>query len=435
MDPNILLGIFVAVTIFVVSILFLTRKTGKSIKEEKNETIKEVKPNLPQQIKSKKEKTWGNKKEAGLYAHSWSLTTLKGHTGPVLDVDFASDGKKFASISDDGTMILWHIKDFEEKEHKFSRNPLEFDRMTLVSFGPDSKSLLVAMKRENKLGVYTIQKREDTGTKRLTKVESVDFPKVHTQNITQIGFASNGKFVFSACAEGKVVIYSLRGDILERLEPKIGGFYDAVLSRDGRFLAITGFSPEAFVYEIKFTAKGEFVSAKKAFNLQGARSGIHSVSFNQDSSRAVTVSKDGYWRVYNTDIRFSQGEDAKEIASGEWLELKGAKKVHLDMSPSGGSFAMAIGKTLKISTIDEDFEPMLDVQEEPITRVQISPNGQMVATSGSKFIRLFHNVPESYAEIHRLKKSLTGHTTDAQRRRITESIDDIKEDLRKKLKE
>lgn len=52
--------------------------------------------------KSKKapENKWIPKNEKQAYSHPWLLTSIKGHTGPILDIDFSSNGKFLASCAD-----------------------------------------------------------------------------------------------------------------------------------------------------------------------------------------------------------------------------------------------------------------------------------------------------------------------------------------------
>ena len=40
------------------------------------------------------------KESKAAFTHSWLLTTLKGHTGNVLDMDFSPDGKHIVTCSE-----------------------------------------------------------------------------------------------------------------------------------------------------------------------------------------------------------------------------------------------------------------------------------------------------------------------------------------------
>jgi len=53
--------------------------------------------------------------------------------------------------------------------------------------------------------------------------------------------------------------------------------------------------------EVVYSKAGEFEKVTRAFELSGHTSGIWSFDFSPDSSRMVTVSKDGTWRLYNTN--------------------------------------------------------------------------------------------------------------------------------------
>lgn len=63
---------------------------------------------------------------------------------------------------------------------------------------------------------------------------------------------------------------------------------------------LTGFAPDVKVWEVKFSKLGEFQQLSRAFELTGHSSGVYDVGFSADSSRMVTVSKDGTWRAFNT---------------------------------------------------------------------------------------------------------------------------------------
>ncbi|VDL83218.1 unnamed protein product [Nippostrongylus brasiliensis] len=187
---------------------------------------------------------------------------------------------------------------------------LDFDTATHVSFAPDCKSLVFSMKRANKLSVFKLVKKEAGGPYKFVHVENVSFPSMHTPDISQCGISSTGKFLMSASPDNKIVLYNIHGDVLKTLEPKMSSLFDVKLSPDGRFVAACGFTTDVFVYEVVFNRENVFQDAKKAFDLKGHNSGVFSVAFNANASRAVTVSRDGYWRVFDTDIRYAQGQEA-----------------------------------------------------------------------------------------------------------------------------
>ncbi|KAJ1360999.1 Transducin beta-like protein 2, variant 2 [Parelaphostrongylus tenuis] len=366
------------------------------------------------------------------YDHKWSVTTLKGHTADVTGIDFAQDGKKFVSVSTDRSAFLWDCRDFEEKEHKCVSQVLEFDTATKVSFSPDSKSMVFAMKRMNKLSVFKLVRKEGSTAYKFVHVENVDFPVVHTQDILYCGISSTGKYLMSASLDMKIALYDIHGSVLKVLEPKLSALFDVTLSPDGRFIAACGFTPDVFVYEVLFNREGSFQEVKRAFDLKGHNSGVFGVAFNCNASRAVTVSRDGYWRIFDTDIRYSQGQEATIVNKGEWSMLKGANADHirLAMSPSGGCFAVSCDSNLKLFSSEDDSSdfPMLPNihGNHNVNVIRFSPCGRFLATCGDRYIRIFRNIPEYQSDIVRLTKNINYVSGDAPRRRIQEQIEEAK---------
>ncbi|KIH59653.1 WD domain, G-beta repeat protein [Ancylostoma duodenale] len=366
-----LVGILV---IMISSIFYFTRKQNEdlSVEElsEENEQAAGDAPKVEETRKigkNKKNEQWKPKVKDVSYEHKWFVTTLKGHTADITGLDFAQDGKRLVTVSSDRAAFLWDVRDFEEKEHKCVRQILDFDTATKVSFAPDCKSIVFAMKRSNKLS----------------------------------------------------------------------SLFDAVLSPDGRFVAACGFTPDVLVYEVTFNREGIFQDAKKAFNLKDHNSGVFCVAFNSDSSRAVTVSRDGFWRVFDTDIRYQAGQEAQMLNKGEWKALRGASadRVRLAISPSGGSFAVACGSTLKVFSSeddDADFPELPEIHaDQRVHVIRYSPCGRLIATCGDRYVRIFRNIPEYHSQVVRLGKSLKDVTGDAPKRRIQEQIDEAKRVLEK----
>ncbi|VDO68293.1 unnamed protein product [Onchocerca flexuosa] len=166
----------------------------------------------------------------------------------------------------------------------------------------------------------------------------------------------------------------------------------------------------------------------------GHNSGIYSFAFDQSSTRCVTASKDGTWKIYNTDVRYSQGEEPKIIASGEFEVLKNAhpESVKVAMSPSGNSFAISASRHICLySTLqpEKEFKIILDVHDNPINGLRMSPCGKMIASCGDRYIRIFHNVAEFYSNVVMLEKTVQETREDSRRRRLEEQLHEARREF------
>lgn len=63
----------------------------------------------------------------------------------------------------DGSVILWDVRDLNQKEHKTLRVNIEFDHASHVAWSPDSKAFIVHTVHENHIVVYKIEKKKDGG--------------------------------------------------------------------------------------------------------------------------------------------------------------------------------------------------------------------------------------------------------------------------------
>ncbi|MCP9263622.1 hypothetical protein DINM_007010 [Dirofilaria immitis] len=352
--------------------------------------------------------TMKDKMRAPQFEHPWLFTTLKGHVSDVLDMDFSSNGRHLVSVSSDRSLYLWNVKDFSERNHKLHRCSVELDDASHIVFAPDSKCVLM-------IGCLQNDKKEGTQNYKFSHVESVEFPAIHDSDINNIGIACNGRFVMSASPDNQLVIYNIHGEVLKKIELKLNILYRACISPCGRFVGASGFTPDVLIFE-------------------GHSSGIYSFAFDQSTTRCVTASKDGTWKIYNTDVRYSQGEEAKIIASGDFEVLRNAhpESVKVSMSPSGNSFAISASRHICLySTLQpqKEFKIMLDVHDKPISGLRMSPCGKMIASCGDRYIRIFHNVAEFYSNVILLEKAIQETREDSRRRRLEEQLDEARREF------
>lgn len=134
-------------------------------------------------------------------------------------------------------------------------------------------------------------------------------------------------------------------------------------------LICQGFTPEVRVWEVVFSKSGEFEKVNRAFELVGHTSGIYSFDFSPDSGKMVTLSKDGTWRLYNTNskspdtidlwisritillilppVDYRQGQLTTLLTSGKW-KLAGSQSGCIALAPDGRVLAVGIGTSLYV---------------------------------------------------------------------------------------
>ncbi|TMS35202.1 hypothetical protein L596_002653 [Steinernema carpocapsae] len=366
------------------------------------------------------------------FSHPFLYCTLRGHVGSVLDIDYASNGKYLVSTGDDRSMFLWNTKIFNSNDHNPSVSRVELDTVTKVAFAPDSLSVVAAMKGENKLAVYKMMKNQATNAVKLLFAESILFEARHTLDIIDVGIACCGKYLISASSDNNIYLYGIDGKVLDLIETKLSTLYHAAITPDGRFVAACGFVPDVFVFETLFDQNGHFKEVKKAFSLIGHSAGVFSFAFNQDSTRAVTVSKDGTWLFYNTNIRYDLGEEAKvlkRVADSPILRSverpRRLESVRKERRAADEHLYLVdtISSQHRISLIE-------NVHQSPITAVRISPCGDYFATCGDRTVRVFYNIPEQRSIISELESINQEQRNGLTKTRTEENLENAKTKLK-----
>jgi len=114
------------------------------------------------------------------------------------------------------------------------------------------------------------------------------------------GIACNGRFIMSCSKDGKMVIWGIKGNELETLSAVSGEACSAKVSPCGRYVAACGSKAAIVVYEIIFNSESNYRGSKEFCKLDGHDSLIYDMAFNADSSRIVTVTESGKWRLFDT---------------------------------------------------------------------------------------------------------------------------------------
>ncbi|KAJ8922903.1 hypothetical protein NQ315_001445 [Exocentrus adspersus] len=191
--PSVLTALFIGAGVLIfIYILKLIRKDNDDIGAQKRKTEtashSEKRKEASHAGKSKKklvESKWTAKNEKS-YNHPWLLTSLKGHTGSVLDIDFSSNGKYLASCGDEdpdsGSLASGESSSSSSECNK------EGSRSPSTESSPRTKKGLSRRQRKNRRREQPSSTMEDKSTnKARSKKLSTSSSEADTQK-TVIGF-------------------------------------------------------------------------------------------------------------------------------------------------------------------------------------------------------------------------------------------------------
>ncbi|KAJ8275709.1 hypothetical protein COCON_G00074610 [Conger conger] len=374
-----------------------------------------------QQQRPRKEKT-----QQHTFTHPLLASSLKSHSGNVTCLDFSSNGKYLASCADDRTVRIWSTKDFLERDHRCLRANVELDHATFVRFSPDSRAFITWLANAETIRVFKMTKKEDGSFS--FKAAPEDFPVRHKGIVINIGIAETGKFIMTASSDTTILIWDLKGEVLASITTNQMTNSYAAISPCGRFVASCGFTPDVKVWEVCFGKSGEFKEVARAFDLKGHSAGVHSFSFSNDSRRMVTVSKDGTWKLWDTDVEYKKQQDPYLLRTAPCQASEGSR---IALSPDARVAAISNGCGVAMystatGALEEDFPA---VHSEEITDLRFDVNSRFLVCSGDRAIRVFHNTPGYRAAIQDMQAMLKKATNEGMRQRLEAQIQEAQSAL------
>lgn len=433
------LTLVIGIVVFIVCSLCSGGNKKTEEESEQDEGEKRRKGVSKTATKQKQKLPVKNKQQTFSFAHPLLHTALKGHGGNILDIHFSINGKYLATASEDRTVRLWSVKDFGTG-NKCVRVNIELDHAKRIEFSPDSKAFVVALADGNKLGVYKMGKKDD-GTVLCSPVDT-GFVEDYKEDLLNIGIgasASGGSFLMTAYKDTTIHVRNIKGEILNTINTNLGNNNHAKVSPCGRFVAACGWTPDIKVWEVVFNKSGDYKEVIRAFELKGHTSSIWSFDFNNDSTRMVSISKDGTWRSYNTDIEHRNGQEPYLLNSGNFSGLSFSPTEHMCLSClsyDGNVAAFAVlNNIVMVSTRTGKFsEEFKEVHSELISCLSFSINGKYLVSGGDKHVRVFHNTLGYKETIKEMKEKLKKlPTASATRERLEQQIKIANESLDKIL--
>ncbi|XP_029468898.1 transducin beta-like protein 2 [Rhinatrema bivittatum] len=378
---------------------------------------------------TKKQKQQRGRKEKAqqhTFTHQLLASALKGHSGNITCLDFSSNGKYLASCSDDRTVRIWSTKDFLEREHRCMRANVELDHATHVRFSPDSRAFIICLANGETIRVFKMMKKEDGSF--MFSAASEDFPRKHKAPIINIGIAETGKFIMTASSDTTILVWDLKGEVLASINTNQMTNAYAAVSPCGRFVASCGFTPDVKVWEVCFTKAGDFREVARAFDLKGHSAGVFSFSFSNDSRRMATISKDGTWKLWDTDVEYKKQQDPYLLLTGK-CEVTEACRIAL--APDARVVAISSGSNIIVYSTQkgEKEEEFLNVHGEEISDLAFDINSRFLVSTGDRAIRVFHNTTGYRAIIEEMKGMLKRATNEGMKKRLQQQLADAQSAL------
>ncbi|XP_077289312.1 transducin beta-like protein 2 isoform X7 [Arctopsyche grandis] len=360
--------------------------------DKSNETVKEKTPIIPPVTKQSKKKPhsaphWKSVKNN--FNHPFLATNLMGHTGKILGMDCSSDGKYLVTCAEDRTVFFWDIKDIQGKGRKSVRVNIEFDHGTHIAWSPDDKAFIIHKYLENCIEVYKIEKKKDGLP--CTTTKAITFEKMHLEETVGFGIACNGRFMMSCSTKNDIIIWSLKGEQLARIDTYTMTTMKAKISPCARYVAASGFVPDVKVWEIVFDKTGKFKHVARAFELTGHNSGVYDFAFDAGTSHMATVSKDGTWKLFYTKVDYVRGEMVQLINTGTYTQ--GSSPSIISLSPKADLLIIGTGNSLEIlkAQSGDVIETIDDAFADDVTNIRFDLLGKLLLVSGDNKVRIFNN--------------------------------------------
>ncbi|XP_026888779.2 transducin beta-like protein 2 [Electrophorus electricus] len=423
-------SVLIGALIILVALAVGRRKGGVSERVEEKKAPASVEDSSIRAPSSKKlkqqQRTRKERPQQHTFSHAILASSLKGHNGSVTCLDFSSNGKYLASCSDDRTVRIWSTKDFLDRDHKCLRANVELDHATLVRFSPDSRAFITWLANGETIRIFKMNKKED-GTFNF-KAAPEDFPKKHKGIIININIAETGKFIMTASVDTTILIWDLKGEVLASINTNQMTNSYAAISPCGRFVAACGFTPDVKVWEVCFTKSGEFKEVTRAFDLKGHSAGIYSFDFSNDSRRMATVSKDGTWKLWDTDVEYKKQQDPYLLRTIPCQVSEGSR---IALSPDGRAVAVSSGRDVAMysATSGELEEQFHCVHGEDVTDLKFDINNRFLVCSGDRVIRVFHNVTGYRAAIQDMQAMLKKASNEGVKQRLRQQLKDAQSAL------
>lgn len=291
------------------------------------------------------------------------LKSLTRHEGPILSVAFSRDGTRLVSGSTDTTLKLWDPNNNGEFLRSLGKHR---GKVRSVAFSPDGKKL-VSSSDDGTLRFWDVENGQQIGSTL----------RGHDGQLLGVAFSPDGTRLISSSNYGTLGLWDA-GEPVRSLQGNNGEVLSVSYSPDGTRLVSGSIDGRLELWD---SASGRQVGAP----LQGHNSELLSVAFSPDSTRLVSGSKDGMLALWD-------GKSGKLL--GEPLKAHDGQVWSVAFSRDGKRIVSGSNdRTLRLREADGSGQPVISMtgHTQPVTTVAFSPDGtRIVSGSGDTTLRLWN---------------------------------------------
>ncbi len=220
----------------------------------------------------------------------WScLRTLEGHSKSVQAVVYSPDGKRIASASEDGTVMIWNAGTGERVKLLTSSNTWSLDT---IAFSPDGQ-LIAAAGFDGEIKLWHTVSGLGVGT-----------VKGHTSYVSSLNFSPDGKSLVSTSYDNTLRFWKIAfnqwlffGKVANAKKSHVfinihaGWVCNAVFSPDGEMFATVGEDGSVQLWD---SQQGKLLKT-----LKGHEDMTQAIAFSRNGKMLISSGKDETLRVWN----------------------------------------------------------------------------------------------------------------------------------------
>lgn len=137
--------------------------------------------------------------------------------------------------------------------------------------------------------------------------------------------------------------------------------------------------------------------------------------------RMATVSKDGTWKFWDTDVEYKKQQDPYLLLTGK---CEVTEPCHIALSPDAHVAAISCGTSIIVYNTrrGEEEERFVGVHGQYITDLAFDTSSRYLVSCGDRAIRVFHNTAGYRAVVEEMETMLKKTANKATRERLEQQI-------------